>query len=60
MANMFYNTGSNKMTYLDLGAQFTKIPDTNSEMFTGCGTTSLEIFAPESIYATITSFRAGN
>ena len=60
MANLFYNTGSNKMTYLDLGAQFTKIPATNSGMFTGCGTTSLEIFAPESIYATITSFRAGN
>ena len=73
MANMFNGTGASEMTVLNLGPAFTKIAsgnvqnkddassthNANENMFTNCGTSELTIYAPESIYATIQSFKTG-
>ena len=73
MRNMFSYCGAIAMTTLDLGPQFTNIPSgdititnadgstttvsANNEMFRGCGTADLKIYAPESIYLDRTSFK---
>ena len=57
-SGMFNNTGSTAMTILDFGPAFDRIPNTNTDMFKNTGTTSLVVYAPESIYSNVTAFIA--
>ena len=57
MSNMFKDTGTTAMTTLDLGPAFTKIANTNADMFINCGTLSTVIYAPESIYSNMKNFK---
>ena len=57
MAKMFYQTGKGAMTTLDLGPVFTKIANTNTDMFTNTGKSGTVINVPESIYKNRTSFK---
>ena len=51
MTSMFYMTGESYMTTLDLGLQFTKIADTNTNMFTSTGKSGENIIiVPRAIY----------
>ena len=57
MEDMFKHCGKNSMVALDLGPNFTKIADSNTDFMTGCGTTGAVIYAPEAIYKDLTSFK---
>ena len=58
MSSMFFYTGYGAMTSLDLGPAFTKIPETNTDMFSNTGRTGqIVIQAPEAIYQDETNFR---
>ena len=65
MAEMFYGCGTGKMTVLDLGPAFTKVHETamadeassRQAFMKDCGTSTLVIYAPESIYADRNSFK---
>ena len=57
MSNMFNGCGNTAMTSLDLGPAFTKIADANTNFMTNCGKSGAIIYAPESIYKDITSFK---
>ena len=57
MSEMFRNCGTVSMENLDLGPAFTKIADTNTDMFTNTGKSGAVINAPESIYKNQTSFK---
>ena len=57
MTSMFNGCGQNSMTVLDLGPAFTKIADTHDNFMTNCGTSSLVVYAPESIYSDRTTFK---
>ncbi len=60
MSSMFEWTGFEAMTSLDLGPAFTKIADSNADIFTGTGKSgSLIIQAPEAIYQDSTHFKTG-
>ncbi len=51
MSGMFNGTGLNSMTTLDLGPAFTKIVETNTDMFRNTGKSGeIVIQAPEAIY----------
>ena len=57
MSYMFIRCGYTAMTTLDLGPNFTKIADQNTNFITNCGKSGAIIYAPESIYKDITSFK---
>ena len=58
MSSMFSYTGYDAMTSLDLGPAFTKIPETNTDMFSNTGRTGqIVIQAPEAIYQDKTNFK---
>ena len=57
MEDMFKHCGKNSMVALDLGPNFTKIADSNTDFMTNCGTTGAVIYAPEAIYKDLTSFK---
>ena len=57
MTSMFNGCGVTAMTTLDLGPAFTKIADTNTNMFTSCGKSGAVINTPESIYKNRSSFK---
>ena len=58
MSSMFSYTGYDAMTSLDLGPAFTKIPETNTDMFSNTGRTGqIVIQAPEAIYQDETNFK---
>ena len=57
MSNMFNGCGKSGMTVLDLGQHFTKIATTHDGFMTNCGTATIVIYAPESIYRSQTSFK---
>ena len=56
MNKMFYGCGHKVMTTLNLGPAFTKIATESTDFMTGCGTTGLTIYAPESIYSNKAEF----
>ena len=70
MIFMFFNCGAGKMTSLDLGPAFTKIPDGTAmnydhaetleayyQMFEGAGKSGCVIYAPEAIYQDKNNFK---
>ena len=57
MNNMFNSCGVTSMTTLDLGPLFTRIAYEHIDFITGCGTPQLVIYAPESVYADINTFK---
>ena len=57
MTDMFYATGWKLMTLLDLGPAFTKIAETNTNMFKYTGKSGCIINAPESIYKNKNAFK---
>ena len=60
MNNMFNGCGTTAMTVLDLGPAFTKISTEHSNFMKDCGTGTLIIYAPESIYENRTSLKINN
>ena len=59
MTSMFQNCGATHMTELDLGPAFTKIAETNTNIFANTGNTGCIINAPEAIYKDSKNFRIG-
>ena len=60
MDSMFQNCGLYSLEELDLGPKFTKIANSNSNMFDSIGKTSGTVIdAPEAIYKNSTNFRLG-
>ena len=58
MSGMFYYTTGGTMTSLDLGPAFTKIAETNTDMFYSTGKSGeIVIQAPEAIYQDATNFK---
>ena len=57
MTSMFQNCGATHMTELDLGPAFTKIAETNTNIFANTGNTGCIINAPEAIYQNSKNFR---
>ena len=57
MYQMFKDCGNTAMTVLDLGPAFTKIANTNTNIFTNTGKSGAVIYVPESIYKNRTSFK---
>ena len=60
MTSMFEQCGSTSMTLLDLGPAFTKIAETNTNMFKDTGKSGVIIRAPEAIYSNQKVFKYFN